>query len=155
MLAVSLAFLLGVVAGLRALTAPALVSWAARSGLLLLGGSWLGFLGSSWMAWTLTVCAAAEMVNDKLPGTPSKTVPPQFIVRVAMGGLSGLAAAVPADAAVWGLAAGVAGAVAGTLGGAWARGALVRALGGKDLPVALLEDLVAVGGGILIVSQMR
>ena len=39
------AFLIGVVAGLRALTAPAAVSWAAHLGWLKLEGTWLAFLG--------------------------------------------------------------------------------------------------------------
>jgi uncharacterized membrane protein len=43
-----------------------------------------------------------------------------------------------------GLVAGIAGAVAGTFGGAKARGLLARMLG-RDLPAALLEDAVAFG----------
>jgi uncharacterized membrane protein len=41
----------------------------------------------------------------------------------------------------------------GTLGGYEARVRLARAFGGKDLPIALLEDLVAIVFGFLIVSQ--
>ena len=40
-----LALVIGIVAGLRAMTAPAAVSWAARLGWLDLSGSWLAFLG--------------------------------------------------------------------------------------------------------------
>jgi len=43
--------------------------------------------------------------------------------------------------------------VVGTLGGYEIRSRLVKAIGGKDLPIALLEDAIAVGGAILIVSQ--
>ena len=53
---------------------------------------------------------------------------------------------------VGGLVAGVVGAVIGTLGGDEARKRLVAATGGKDLPIALLEDVVAVGGAYLIVA---
>jgi uncharacterized membrane protein len=52
-----------------------------------------------------------------------------------------------------GLLAGVLGAVAGTFGGYEFRARLARAFG-KDLPAALLEDLIAVGGGFLIVSRL-
>jgi hypothetical protein len=38
-------FSIGIIAGLRSLTAPAVVSWAARLGWLNLSGSWLSFLG--------------------------------------------------------------------------------------------------------------
>ena len=48
--------------------------------------------------------------------------------------------------------AGVIGAVLGTLGGYQARKRLVAASGGKDLPIALLEDAVAILGGFAIVA---
>ena len=48
------------------------------------------------------------------------------------------------------MGAGMIGAVLGTLGGAEARSRLVAANGGQDLPVALGEDVIAVGGGFLV-----
>ena len=51
-----------------------------------------------------------------------------------------------------GLVAGIVGAIVGTLVGAELRGRLSRAAG-KDLPIALLEDAVAIGGALLIVSR--
>jgi uncharacterized membrane protein len=42
----------------------------------------------------------------------------------------------------------------GTLGSYEARMRLVKAIGGKDLPIALLEDAVAICGGLLIVSRL-
>ena len=48
---------------------------------------------------------------------------------------------------------GVFGAAAGTFGGYNFRTGLVKATGGKDLPIALLEDAIAIGGGLLIVSR--
>ena len=53
-----------------------------------------------------------------------------------------------------GLIAGVIGAVIGTLGGYEARKRLVAATGGRDLPIALVEDAVAVFGALLIVSSV-
>ncbi len=47
-MAVVLALLLGVVAGLRTMTAPAAVSWAAYLGRLDLSDTWLAFMGSIW-----------------------------------------------------------------------------------------------------------
>lgn len=44
------------------------------------------------------------------------------------------------------------GAVLGTLGGAEARRRLVAATGGRDLPIALSEDAVAVLGGFGIAA---
>jgi uncharacterized membrane protein len=44
--------------------------------------------------------------------------------------------------------------VIGTMAGAAARARLARALR-RDLPAALVEDVVAVGGAILIVMALR
>lgn len=67
------ALLIGVIAGLRTMTAPAAVSWAAQSGVLVLGGTWLAFLGYAWTSWILSCLALVEFVGDQLPSTPSRT----------------------------------------------------------------------------------
>jgi uncharacterized membrane protein len=150
---VVLSFFIGVVAGLRAMTAPAAVSWAAHLGWIDLSQSWLAFLGYSWTPWIFTILAIAELINDQLPNTPSRKVPPQFTARVIMGALSGAALGIPAGMLVVGLIAGVVGAVAGTYGGAALRGRLAISFG-RDLPAALIEDAVAVVGAFLIVWSL-
>jgi len=70
------------------------------------------------------------------------------------GALCGAALAAADGALIAGLLAGVLGAIAGTLGGYEFRARLVRAIGGKDLPIALLEDAIAIGGAFLIVSRV-
>ena len=87
----ALALLIGVVAGLRALTAPAAVSWAAHAGLLPLAGTPLAFLGHPVTPWILTALALAELVADQLPSTPSRKVPVQFGARLLTGALAGAA----------------------------------------------------------------
>ena len=47
---------------------------------------------------------------------------------------------------------GLTGAVIGTLGGAEARARLARAFG-RDMPAALIEDVVAIVGAFLIVAS--
>ena len=84
-----LAVLIGVIAGLRAMTAPAAVSWAAYLGILDLSGSWLAFLGYRFTPWILTLVALGELVTDQLPSTPSRKVPMQFGARLATGGWFG------------------------------------------------------------------
>src|SRR6266571_4380115 len=106
MMAFLLALLIGGVAGLRALTAPAAVSWAAYIGWLHLGDTHLAFLGYRWTPWVLTALALAELVTDQLPSTPSRTVPMQFGARILTGALSG--GAIGAAAGSW-----LVGAVAG------------------------------------------
>jgi uncharacterized membrane protein len=152
MLPYILSFLIGAIAGLRALTAPAAVSWAARLGWLPLGGTPLAFLGFAATPYILTVLAVGELVNDKLPRTPSRKAPAPFIARVVTGALCGAALGAAGHALLGGLVAGALGAVAGTLGGFELRSRLVSAFGGNDLPVALLEDAVAIGGALWIVS---
>jgi uncharacterized membrane protein len=137
-----LALLIGVVAGLRAMLAPAAVSWAAHLGLINLSGTWLAFLGYHWTPWILSVAAIAELVTDQLASTPSRKVPPQFGARIVMGALSGATIAAPSGAWISGAVAGIVGAVAGTLGGAAGRARLAAAFG-KDRPAAIVEDVVA------------
>lgn len=144
------ALLLGVIAGFRAVTPVAAVSWAASLGVLKLTGTPLAFLGAAIAPWIVSAIALGEIVNDKLPKTPSRKVPIQFGGRIATGALSGAAVGLSTGALIPGLVLGVIGAVIGTYGGAWARGKLAAAFG-RDLPAALLEDLVAVGGAALIV----
>src|SRR5438874_10537327 len=66
---------IGVVAGLRSLTAPAAVSWAAHLGWLNLENMWLAFLGFAATPYVLSVLAIGELINDKLPKTPSRKAP--------------------------------------------------------------------------------
>lgn len=138
------AFLLGIVSGLRAMTAPALVAWGVRSGSIDVNGTPLAFMGYAHTALVMTIVALAELVNDKLPWTPSRKVPPQFIGRVLSGAFAGACVAIASGALVVGAAVGAVGAVLGTLGGAKARGVLAGVFG-KDLPAALIEDVIAVG----------
>jgi uncharacterized membrane protein len=139
--------LIGVVAGL------AVVSWAAYFGRVHLEGTWLAFLGYAWTPYILSALAIAELVSDQLPKTPSRKVPMQFGARIVTGALCGTALAASGGTWIGGLVAGVIGAVAGTLGGYEFRTRLVAATGGRDLPIALLEDAVAIGGAILIVTS--
>lgn len=149
-----LAFLIGVVAGLRSMTPLAAVSWAARLGKLQLGGTWLAFLGMTATPYIFTVLAIGELIADKLPKTPSRKSPMGFGARIVSGALCGAAVSTPIVGWMGGLVAGVIGAIVGTLGGYEFRARLVRATGGRDLPIALLEDVIAIGLAILVVSRV-
>ena len=149
-----LAFLIGVVVGLRSMTAPAAVSWAARLGWLHLENTPLAFLGFAVTPYILSVFAIGELIAYQLPKTPSRKAPIGFTARVFSWALCGAALGAASGAIVGGLLAGVAGAVAGTLGGYEFRVRLVRAIGGNDLPIALLEDAIAICGAFLIVSRV-
>ncbi len=150
-----LAFLIGVVSGLRTFSAPAVVSWAARVGWLKLAGTPLAFLGAAVTPWIFTVAAIGELIADKLPKTGSRKAPGPFIARIIMGGLSGAAIGVSGGGGLaGGLVAGALGAVAGTMGGYEFRARLARAAG-KDLPIALLEDAIGIALAFFVVTRFR
>jgi uncharacterized membrane protein len=153
-LVLALAFCIGIIAGLRSFTAPAVVCWAAHLGWLNLQGSHLAFMGSIVAVVIFTVFALAELTADKLPKTPSRTTTMPLTFRVVTGALSGAALGIAGTQSV-ALAAvlGGTGAIAGAFGGYQVRHKLVTSLHVRDYGVAVLEDLVAVGGGLLIVSR--
>lgn len=148
------AFVLGVACGLRAIVGLAAISWAANSKQLPLGGTWLAFLGNRFAPYIASLLALGEMVNDKLPKTPSRLVPPQFGARVVMGALTGTAIGLSHGQLVLGLIGGLVGSVAGTLAGSKAR-AFAAKLFGRDLPAALLEDILAVALAVVAIATLR
>jgi len=145
-----LALLIGVVAGLRAFTAPAVLAWAAIMQWINLSGTWASWMGHWATVAVLTVLAGAELVSDKMPTLPSRKSAPQFLVRIATGAFAGAVLGTAWGYRWGGLGAGMIGAVLGTLGGYGVRTALVRANGGRDRPVALGEDVLAVIAGVAV-----
>jgi uncharacterized membrane protein len=147
-----LVFGIGVVAGLRSMTAPAVVAWAAHLGWINLHGSPLAFMGSAWAVGFFTLGALGEFVADQLPSTPARTAAVGLTARIVVGLLTGACLAV--GASYWlGALVGAIGAIAGTFGGYQARVRLVRGLRVPDAAIAIPEDLVAIGLGLLVVSR--
>jgi uncharacterized membrane protein len=145
-----LALAIGVIAGLRALTAPAVGAWGAFLGWIDVDGKWSDWVAHPITVTVLTIFLLVELVTDQLPKTPSRKTPPQFITRLLMGAFAGAVIGSASHHTFIGMGAGMIGAVLGTLGGAEARSRLVAANGGKDRPVAIGEDIIAVGGGFLV-----
>jgi uncharacterized membrane protein len=149
------AFLIGCVCGLRSMTAPAVVAWGAHMGWLHLDGSWLAFLANKISLVVFSLFAVGELIADKLPFIPRRTEAGPLGARIVFGALCGAALCLSGGAAlipgaILGGLGGIAGAFAGYNYRRWLRG------GAKipDLMIALLEDLVAVGGGLLLVSHL-
>ncbi|ESW78438.1 DUF4126 domain-containing protein [Mesorhizobium sp. M1005] len=147
------ALLIGIVAGLRAMTAPAAVAWGAWLGWLPVADTWASFMGHWIAVGIFTILAIAELVTDQLPSAPSRKVPQQFGTRIVLGAFTGAVIGATGGAIIGGLIAGAVGAVIGTLGGAEARKRLAAAFG-KDPPAAFIEDAVAIVGGLLIVAAV-
>lgn len=126
---------IGFVAGLRSMTAPAAVLAATDNSL----------------AFLAAFLAAGELVADKLPNTPPRTIPPAFGVRLASGAYCGMMLAEPYGGNVWtGVGCGVAGAIAGTLAGSALRTKVGPAIHLPDLLTALAEDALAISSALAL-----
>ena len=141
------ALLIGVVAGLRAVTPLAAIAIAAYLGWIDFSGTQVAFIGHIVTVIILVVLAIVELVGDQLPNTPSRKVPMQFGARIVLGAVAG--ALLPGGWLI-GAVLGAIGAVIGTYGGAELRTSLAKSFG-KDRPAGLIEDAVAVIAALLIV----
>jgi uncharacterized membrane protein len=147
------AFLIGFFAGLRSLTPPAAVAWAVHLGWLKLARP-LSLIGSLPAVIILSLLALTELVLDKLPNTPNRTAPLGLIGRIVTGGFTGACVSLGGGRSAFvGAGLGLIGGIVGCFGGFHARARLVRSLRQPDFNVALLEDLIAIGGSLLIVSR--
>jgi len=146
-----LALGIGVIAGLRTFTAPAVISWAAVLHWINLNNTWASWVGNLITAIIFSVLAVGELFLDKQPKTPPRTAPPSFIGRLIAGGFAGAVVGTVWAVTYSALGAGVVGAVLGTMLGYQARARLSGSFG-RDLPAALLEDVVAVGGGFALAA---
>ena len=149
-----LAIGIGIVAGLRSLTAPAIVCWGAYLGWINLHGSPLSFMGSPIAVGIFTLLAILELVADKLPKTPARTAAFPLIARLIMGALCGACLyAAGAAAPIPGAVFGAIGALIGTFAGYHIRHALVTKSNLKDIMVAVPEDIIAIVLACVIVRS--
>ncbi len=132
-----LAFVLGLVAGLRTFTAPA-VLWLMRH-----PGPWAIGLG---------ILALMEQGVDLLPNAPPRTTTTGLLARAMSGAFVGWMAGLAAGrSSIAGAIAGAIGAVIGAFGGLAVRMRVSASIG--NVPSGLLEDVVAVVASVAIVSR--
>lgn len=145
---------IGFVAGLRALTAPAVLTWAVYLGWLNLRESPFAFMGSIVAVALFSLLAVGELIGDLLPKTPSRTAPAPLVARILMGGLCGacLCASANQSYLIGALLGGIGG-VTGAFAGYEGRRRLVRGLKIKDAFIAVPESLIAIGLGLFLVSR--
>src|SRR5262245_5137583 len=124
----ALAFGIGVMAGLRSLTAPAVVAWAAYWGWLHLQDSYIAFMASAPARYFLLVAAVGELIADKLPSTPNRTAPLGLGSRIVTGSVSGMALGLASGRPLLAAMCGALGGVTGAFGGYEVRRRLVRRL---------------------------
>jgi uncharacterized membrane protein len=147
------AFLIGCICGLRSMTAPAVVAWGSHLGRLHLEGSLFAFFANKISLVVFSLFAIGELIADKLPFIPGRTQAGPLGIRVIFGAMCGAALCISgATSPILGAILGALGGVAGAFAGYNYR--LRLSPGVPDLLLALVEDLVAVGGGLLIVSHL-
>src|SRR5437667_12016122 len=147
----SLAVGIGAVAGLRPMTAPAVIACAAKRKWIRLGSSPFARLISARASERITQLAISELIADKLPFTPSRLNAGPLASRIASGAICGAAVcgAMKRPLAGGALLGGL-GAIAGALAGHHVRKSLRHNM--PDFVIGLLEDAVAVGGGAAITA---
>src|SRR5438445_1494659 len=142
--ALLLTFLIGVVAGLRSVTAPAVVAWAAHRNWINLRNTSLFFMGSTGAVVIFTLLAIVELIADQLPSTPSRTKPLGLIARIIFGGLSGAAIGLSGGHSfVFGAVLGAAGAMVEPFAGYRRRTRPEGDSKVQDFANAFLEDMLA------------
>ncbi len=144
---------IGIVAGLRAFTAPAVVAWATHLGWLSLQDSRLAFVGSTVVVIILSLLATGELVADKLPKTPRRTALMPLLARICTGAFCGACLSLAAkQSPLFGALSGGIGGIIGAFVGYEIRRRLVAQLHLKDFVVAGGEDLIAIGFACFLVS---
>jgi uncharacterized membrane protein len=149
----ALAVGIGVVAGLRSLTAPAVVAWATREKMIRPINSFPGRMLLASGSKKIAELAVGEFIADKLPSTPSRLSPLPLTFRLASGAACGAALSVAAEESPRnGALLGMLGALAGSFAGFYLRKRLSRSF--PDFVVALGEDVLAVAAGAAIVAAV-
>ena len=150
----TLAFLIGIISGLRTFTGSATVAWGLRLGWFTVGSSRLAFMGSTAAVIIFSILAFAELVADKLPSTPNRTSLRGLSGRFVLGGFAGaILATAGGESWILGAVLGCVGGIAGAFAGYQVRSRIVKALKCPDFVIAILEDAVAIGGGLFIASR--
>jgi uncharacterized membrane protein len=150
-----LCFLIGCVAGLRSMMAPAIICAAAYLHWIHLDGTPLAFLNTMAALSLFTLLAIGELIVDKLPGTPPRTSATGLVARAITGALCGAALAASAGRSLGaGALLGLAGGVGGAFAGYYIRRGLVTQMELPDFVIAVIEDLLAISGGLFVASRM-
>jgi uncharacterized membrane protein len=146
---------LGAVAGVRSMSAPALLSRAASRGDIGgIEGTPFAFLASPRAARILTVLAVGEAFADKLPFSPDRISPPGLIGRMASGALVGAALFAAAERrTTLGAGLGLLAAAAASYPSYYLRVKTQEKLGAPNWAVGLVEDVLAEGAGLLTLRR--
>jgi uncharacterized membrane protein len=113
----------------------------------------LAFFANKISLVIFSLFALGELIVDKLPFIPPRIQAGALGVRILFGAICGAAICISAGASpMWGAVLGGLGGIAGAFAGYHYRRRF--SLMAPDMLLALIEDLVAVGGGLLLVSHL-
>ncbi|WP_207430181.1 DUF4126 family protein [Sabulibacter ruber] len=149
------ALALGAIAGMRAMTAPALVTdHYAKSPTFFLEGTGLNFLQNKNVSTSLKILAVAELIGDKFPQLPNRIAPLQLLPRVVSGALVGATVAeAEGESKVTGGLLGVVGALVSSYAFYFLRQKLGKLTGLPDATFAVMEDALALKVGTAVLKQ--
>jgi uncharacterized membrane protein len=141
---------LGLIAGMRSMSAPAVLSHRLMiNGRNQFTNTLFKTLASPKTAVVLKLLTVGEMVVDKLPVTPARIAPPALIGRVLSGALTGATwAAHQGQRSATGAAYGALAALAASYGTYLLRRTVGQQLQVPDPLVGLVEDLVVLASGV-------
>jgi uncharacterized membrane protein len=147
---------LGAIAGMRAVAAPAILShFLTNDPAGALYNTRLRYLQRPLVATGLKFLAGAEVVGDKLPITGNRTAPQQLLPRILSGAIVGATVAGANEKPkLKGALLGMAGAIAASYGFFYLRKILGRDGGVPDMALGLVEDALAAGGGIALMTKV-
>ena len=147
---------MGAMAGVRSMSAPAMVSQVAKAGRLAIGESEASFLQSPTLGVALTALAIGELIADKLPFMPDRTKAPSLTARAVTGAVSGAMICAARKKSPWiGAAVGAASAVAAAYAFFHLRRLSVEKLHFPKPVAGVVEDALLAGAGMLLSSQFR
>jgi uncharacterized membrane protein len=146
---------LGAVAGIRSMSAPALLSRAAsRGGVPGIEDTPFAFLASPRATRILTLLAVGEAVGDKFPGAPDRISAPGLAGRMVSGAVVGAALFAAAQRrGVVGATLGLLSAVAASYPSYYLRVKTEERLGAPNWALGLVEDALAEGTGLLALRR--
>jgi uncharacterized membrane protein len=143
-------FLIGLVAGQRAMTPLSVLAGAARRGELPAGAPLAGLLANPLIAAGAVALAAGEMAGDKMPSAPDRTVAIGLLARSVTAGFAGAVLA-PADRRPAGAALAVAAAVGASFIGLALRRPAMERYG--QATTGFIEDAIVLALAQAVVAQ--
>jgi uncharacterized membrane protein len=149
------ATVLGVLAGMRSMAAPAVLGRLSRNGALAEVTGALTLVTKPRFASATMLLALGELVADKLPVTPNRTAAGPLVGRALMGGLSGAAVCSAKRRSVsLGAFIGATAAIAAAYGAYEFRKGIGRKTHLPDAVIAIAEDVVVGCLGAALVSRL-